>query len=94
MAKRDVDFRRSVASLARRVRSGDLSFFDFIKQIGGHYPGDELIDELIDRLEHEPGVGGWFGVDPKTHSEYVAEIERIIVLLDADDRAEAGLKGE
>ncbi len=84
MAIRDSDFRRSVAISARGVRSGGLSFFDFIEQIGGYYAGDELVDELIDLLEHEPAVGGWFGVSPETHSEYVAQIDRIINKLAAD----------
>ena len=81
---RDISFRRSVAASARHVRAGSLSFLDFVKQIGSYETGDELVDELIDLLEHEPAEGGWFGVGRQVHSEYVAEIDRIIEQLDSE----------
>ena len=50
---------------------------------GGYHTGDEQVDELIDLLEHDTAPGGWLGVGQQTHSEYVAEINRVIDLLDA-----------
>jgi hypothetical protein len=83
MRTRDRVFRPSIAIAARQVLSRELGLFDFIKQAGGYDTGDEQVDELIDLLEHEPAAGGWLGVGQQTHSEYVAEINRVIALLDA-----------
>jgi len=82
MAIRDTKFRRAVAFLARQVLLGHLSFFDFIDQIDGYETGDEHIDELVDLLEHQPAEGRWSGAGRQAYAEYVAEINRVIDLLD------------
>ncbi len=39
---------------------------------------DELIDELVDLIEHEPKAGGLFGVTKKEHEKYMEQISTII----------------
>ena len=80
--RRDKGFRVRVASLAQQVIANKLSFFAFLDEIGGddsaYKTGDDEVDALIDLLEHEPGVGGLFGVSEEKHKQYVSRINKII----------------
>lgn len=58
MDKEKIEYRKKVAELAKQVLSDQLSFFDFLSEIGGedwaYETGDEDVDELIDLIEHQP----------------------------------------
>jgi len=42
---------------------------------------DDLVDELVDPIEHEPKVGGLFGTSVEKHERYMARVHEIILLL-------------
>ncbi len=58
MDKDKINYRKKVAELAKEVILEQLSFFDFLSEIGGEdyvsKIGDEEVDELIDLIEHIP----------------------------------------
>lgn len=39
---------------------------------------DEDVSEIVDLIEHEPKVGGLFGISPKEHDEYMQRILQLI----------------
>jgi hypothetical protein len=86
MKRREEDYRRRVATLAHSLRSGELEFFDFLKEIGGngnpYDTGDDEIDQLVDLFEHEPSVGRLFGVNPVQYAAYLLQIDTIISRLE------------
>jgi hypothetical protein len=81
------EYRRRVAALARRVRAGEMDFIAFLDDIGPqdhpYETGDRQVDELIDLLEHEPKVGGVFGVSFLFHRAHVAKIDQLIAALES-----------
>ena len=79
MTRREIDYRRKVASFAKKVREGSIIFFDFLEGIGGEYKtGDDEVDELIDLFEHEPAKGGILGVSEEEYAGYMNEVDRLI----------------
>jgi hypothetical protein len=72
---------RQIASrLAQEIMDNKISYDQFVD----HYPtdtGDELIDKLFDLIEHQPKLGGLFGVSQSTLDNYNSEIFELIRLL-------------
>ncbi len=56
--------RFKVAESARRLYKKEISFNEFLKNTP-EPDEDELIDELIDLIIHEPQKGGFWGVSKK-----------------------------
>jgi hypothetical protein len=67
------DMRHKIATLARGLYSGGVSFEEFMDSVP-EMGSDELIDELVDLIEHEPKKGGLFGASEKEHSRYIQRI--------------------
>ena len=80
MAQATPSVRAQVASLATDVIEGRLPFRNFVMGIPDDVE-DELIEELIDLLEHEPKAGGFLGMTAQEHKKYVARVHEIIGLL-------------
>jgi hypothetical protein len=82
MKVREKEFRIQTATLARQVCSGDLNFFDFLKQVGPegdpYCTGDDEVDELINLLEHQPKEGGFGGANKKEYAAYMEDIDALI----------------
>jgi hypothetical protein len=78
------EFRRAIAAAARQVLAGHLGLSDLIALAGGYETGDDQVDQLIHLLEHEPKADGWLGVSKPHHAAYVAQIDRVLVLLETN----------
>lgn len=49
------------------------------------YPEEDIdddIDALLDLIEHEPKMGGLFGVSHAKHSEYISKVNTAIAKLE------------
>ncbi len=74
------DIRREVASAARGYLEHRITWQEFMDQMS-EFEGDELIDELVDLIEHEPKKGGFMGINERDWQEYQGNIRHIIGLL-------------
>jgi len=36
------------------------------------------VSDLLDRIEHQPSRGGFFGASAAAHDQYVAEVQKLI----------------
>jgi hypothetical protein len=43
---------------------------------------DELIDDLVDLIEHEPKLGGFMGISEKEWYEYQQSIQDTVAMLE------------
>jgi hypothetical protein len=75
------DIRQKIATLARGFYLGEVTFEEFMGSVP-EMENDELIDELVDLVEHEPKKGGLFGASKKEHSEYIQRVFAIIEKLE------------
>ena len=82
MSNTDRDIRMKVAALARELYDGKIAYNEFIKQASE--TEDEDIEELLDLIEHEPKKGSLFGVDAKTHANYIATVFALINKLEQE----------
>ncbi|MHB9133695.1 MAG: hypothetical protein ACYDBB_21740 [Armatimonadota bacterium] len=72
--------RRTVAAKALAYKNGEISWKAFMDE-GRNLPdleSDELLDELISEIEHEPQRGGFFGLNEKQWMEYERHIYQLI----------------
>jgi hypothetical protein len=69
--------RKLVASLAKKLYAGEITFDEFLLGTPED-DSDEEISELIDLIEHEPKRGGFMGVSPKKHDNYIEKINKLI----------------
>ena len=69
--------RRKIAKLATDLYAGDILFEKFLSEIPP-MDEDELIDELVYLIEHEPTPGGLFGVSKAEYKRYLNQIFSII----------------
>ena len=76
MGQQDSEIRKKVASLARSLYAGKITFMEFIRQAPDTEDGE--VAELVDLIEHEPKKGGFLGVDAKTHEDYRKAIFALI----------------
>ena len=82
MAKRtDFKTRAEAARAARRLLAKEIDFSQFLRE----FPEEDIdddIDELLDQLEHEPKVGGLFGVTEESHRVHMRRTVALIELLE------------
>jgi hypothetical protein len=79
MGQASPSVRAQVASLATDVIEGRLSFRDFVMSIPDDAKSeDDLIEELVDLLEHEPKIGRFLGVGAEKHKKYMARVHEVI----------------
>ena len=74
--------RARAAAAARALADGRLTWDDFLAEFGD--VADPKIAELVDLIEHEPAVGGFWGVSPLQYRAYRAVIERLVAALERD----------
>ena len=67
------EIRIKIAKAARDLYSGSISYDQFI-ELSPEEDEDELIDELVDLVMHEPKKGGLLGVKEKEHEVYFLEV--------------------
>ena len=72
--------RRQVAEWAEQYLAGKLSFQRFLELVPGE-PGDSLVTELVDLVEHEPKRGGILGVTPEQHDSHMRKVRQLIAAL-------------
>jgi hypothetical protein len=77
------ELRKQIAVLARQLYENKITFDEFLSKTSDQ-DQDELVDELIDLIEHEPQKGGLFGVNEKEHQKYITQIFTIIERLERD----------
>lgn len=74
------DKRRQAACIARSYLDKKLTWQQFMDDTAD-FRDDELIDELVDLIEHEPKRGGFMGVTEKEWYEYQLAIQDSIAML-------------
>ncbi|MBC5773156.1 hypothetical protein H8S95_03700 [Pontibacter sp. KCTC 32443] len=66
---------------AREFIAGKIDF----KQLNDNFPDDtddKDINELFDLIEHQPKLGGFFGVSQETYDQYNQSIDRVLERLE------------
>ena len=75
--------RKQAAALGRRFLASEISYMDLRQEIPMEVSdNDDLIDTLIDMIEHAPKRGGWFGVSEREWARSRAEILKAIEALE------------
>lgn len=75
------DIRKQVALAAREYQEKKITWKQFI-DLTADFRDDEMIDELVDLIWHEPKHGGFLGVRGKAWITYQKEIEDLISSLE------------
>jgi len=73
--------RQKASILARQILTKKISYEYFVDE----YPndtGDYEIESLFDLIEHQPKVGGLFGVKQSTFNDYNLRIIKLIEQLE------------
>ena len=79
MGNLDPAVRRRVAALAADFYDGHLSYEAFLAALPPvDTDADDAVAELLDLIEHEPARSPVFGLAPREHAVYVADIRRRI----------------
>ena len=76
------EHRLQAAAAARAYLEKKISRDTFMEEFSGSR--DERIQELVDLIEHEPKVGGFFGANAVEWSHYQSALVEVIVLLESD----------
>ena len=76
------ELRRQIARQARKPYKNEIRYDEFLVGVPQQ---DQLIDELVDLIEHEPKKGGFFGVNKNKHAEYVSDIFCVIQKLESSE---------
>ena len=71
------ELRKRIAKLAKGIYTKEVTYKEFMQEVPEEGQ-DELIDELVDLIEHEPQKGGIFGIKEKDHATYLKEIFEVI----------------
>lgn len=58
------DKRKQAAAIARAYQQKTITWQKFMDETA-YFKDDDLIDELVDLIEHEPKRGGFMGVNEK-----------------------------
>lgn len=74
--------RARAAAAARALAEGRIAFEEFEREFGE--VDDPRIAELVELIEREPEVGGFFGVSRPVYRAYRARVERLIAALEAE----------
>ena len=75
------DKRRQSAVIAHAYIEKKITWQQFMDETA-NFRDDELIDELVDLIEHEPKRGGFMGVNEKEWYEYRQSIRDAIAVLE------------
>lgn len=67
-----------IALMAKSLYVGAMSGKRFIDAIESQDYDNPYVDELIDRIAHQPTRGGILGASALEHDRYVAEVQEII----------------
>jgi hypothetical protein len=81
---KDKTIRNLASNLGRLIQEGQINYDKFVDD----YPfntGDDDIDKLFNLIEHQPKLGGLFGVSKITYENYIKEILNLIELLEKED---------
>ena len=70
-----------MAANAQSDKNGTLSWQECIDECSCLEVQDELIDELVDLIEHELQRGGFLGVSEKNWKQYEERIQQLIIEL-------------
>ncbi len=73
--------RKRAASLVRAYQENKITWQQFMDQTA-ELKKDNLIDELIDLVEHEPKRGGFMGLNNKEWQKYQSSIQEAIAELE------------
>jgi len=73
--------RRKIAGLARQLYKKEITFSEFLAGTP-EQDEDDLIDELVDLIEHEPQKGGLLGIKESEHDKYIKQIFVLIERLE------------
>ena len=76
-----LEIRRRVAVKALAYKNGEISWDAFMGEFGeltGSDETDDLVDELVTEIEHEPQRGGFWGLNERQWKEYEQHIYRLI----------------
>lgn len=71
------ELRRKIASCARDFYAQKITIDELLVEAAVR-DEDDLIDELIDLIVHEPAVGRIFGVSKREHDAHIQKIYEII----------------
>ena len=71
------DIRKKIANLATDFYSRSISYDEFMLSLP-ETSEDEMIDELVDLIKHEPKVERLFGVSQEEHVLYMERIKGLI----------------
>lgn len=74
---------KKAAMLARQFYAGNISFNDFLMGIP-EQEQDELVEELVDLITHQPQKGGFMGVSERDYEAYMENINNLIHRLESD----------
>ncbi len=69
--------RHLAASVARMIMSGRIQYRAFLDEFPIDSPDPE-IQSLHSLIEHQPKLGGLFGIDRSKHEEYVEKVNKAI----------------
>ncbi|MCK5708072.1 MAG: hypothetical protein KAI43_10505 [Candidatus Aureabacteria bacterium] len=78
-----VKLRKKIASLARKLYAEEISFKEFLREIP-EQDQDDLVDELVDLIEHEPIEFGFLDVSEKEHDMYIKKLFDLIKRLEKE----------
>jgi len=73
--------RQQAATLGHAYLEHKITWQNFMDETAA-FLGDNLIDELIDMIEHEPKRGGFLGVNEKRWNEYQSALKNILEQLE------------
>ena len=69
---------RQIALLAKSLCAAEISSAAFLEAIEPNDYDNPYVSELLDRIEHQPFRGGFFGASATTHDQYVAGVQKLI----------------
>lgn len=73
--------RHHAAAFARAYLEKKISWDTFMEEFSDS--SDETIQELVDLIEHEPKIGGFFGANAVEWGHYQSALAEVIVLLES-----------
>jgi hypothetical protein len=74
---------KKAAELAKQLYAGKITFSEFLSGVP-EKEQDELTEELVDLITHEPQKGGFLGVSEEEHQAYMEKINKLIHRLESD----------
>ena len=75
--------RRAVAARVRNLYDGHGSFDEIVSDFSDS--ADELVQELLDMVTHEPAATGLLGIGSQAHGAYMDNVRRLLNQLEQPD---------